>query len=238
MANTQRTLLPLLRNAFAGLSMLFAFILSGCGTPGTGSGWPIQTYPSACATSMIPFQPVCLNRSDVEGGFKYQGEFAACRQSVANYTNALKSFGNCSDEKLKAIFDNLLKQVPSTFDCYARYFEVRKAGDPSTECPPIGVPKFYSSYEADGLEFDLGVPRCIRKSDGYSFAPKTTYQLDDCRNQVQVFMGKTFFARSMNASSAQEQYDTYLRNLNRVLDAKSNDAISKFNCIAERRTYC
>jgi hypothetical protein len=38
---------------------------------------------------------------------------------------------------------------------------------------------------------------------------------------------------SLDVSPAQKQYDTFLRNLKSVLNDKANDAIRKFNCIAE-----
>lgn len=219
------------------LSLLSSF-LTGCVTTGRNSGWPIETYVNSCNTTMIPFEPSCLSWSDYDGGFEYKGQFIACKQSMLNFTNALDEYFRCSDEKLKDIFDRLLTSVPATYNCYVSYFNNKKEGDPISECPPVEVPHFYHSYEANGLEINLGVPRCTAKSDGYNFAPKRAYQVDDCREQVEVFMGKASLSHSLNATSAQDQYNTYLRNLRWVLDQKANDAVSKFNCIAEGRKYC
>lgn len=225
-----------LYKAFAIFTLL---ALSGCVTTGGGGGgWPFETYPNACGSFMIPFEPSCLSWADYDGGFKYRGEFAACRQSMSYYTQALDEYYRCSDDKLRAIFDSLLKKVPATYNCYVEYFEEHKEGDPSTKCPPVEVPRFHASHEADGIEIGLGVPRCIAKSSEYNFAPKRKYLLDDCREQVKVFMGKGFLSSSINATSAQEQYDTYLRNLRWVLDQKANEAVAKFNCIAEGNKLC
>jgi hypothetical protein len=187
---------------------------------------------------MMPNEPSCLLAADYDGGFKYGGEFQACKQSMLNYTNALDVYYRCSDTKLKAIFDELLMSVPATYICYVEFFKDKKDGDPSSACLPVDVPRFFHSYEADGLEIDLGVPRCIGKSKDFNFAPKRAYQLDDCREQVEVFTGKAIQSYSLNAASAQDQYDTYLRNLRWVLDQKAEDVINKFNCIAESRRYC
>lgn len=219
-------------------TLIVMFALSGCVTTGGRSGWPVETYPNACGSIIIPFEPTCLSWADYDGGFKYEGQFSACRQSMFYYTGALDEYYRCSDNNLKNIFDELLKKVPTTYNCYVEFFKEREEGDPSAMCPPVKVPRFHASHEADGIEIDLGVPRCIAKSNNYNFAPKRRYQLDDCREQVEVFMGKGILSSSFNATSVQEQYDTYLRNLQWVLDQKANDAVSKFNCIAEGRKYC
>ncbi|HEY9201590.1 MAG TPA: hypothetical protein VIQ81_08345 [Gammaproteobacteria bacterium] len=214
------------------------FALAGCVTTGGGNGWPVETYPNACGSTMIPFEPICLSSADYYGGFKYGDQLSACRQSMSYYINALDEYYRCSDEKLKGIFNELLKKVSATYSCYVEYFQQHEEGDPSVKCPPVDVPRFYASHEAGGVAIDLGVPRCIVKSNKYNFSPKNRYQLDDCHEQVEVFMGKGILSSSYNATSAQEQYDTYLRNMRRVLDQKANYVVSKFNCIAEKRKYC
>jgi len=187
---------------------------------------------------MLPHEPTCLFLSDGDMGFKYSRQFQACKQSMLNFVEALDEHYRCSDTKLKSIFDELLISVQDTYNCYVAFFKDHKEGDPSRACPPIDVPQFFSSYEADGLEVHLGVPQCIRKNDVYNSAPKRDYQLEDCREQVEVFTSKTIQSYSSNAASAQDQYDTYLQSLRRVLDQKANAAINKFNCIAEGRRFC
>lgn len=105
-------------------------------------------------------------------------------------TSALDECYRCSDDKLKSIFDELLKRVPATYKCYVKYFQEHEKGDLGAMCPPVDVPCFHASHKADGVEIDLGVPRCIVKSSEYNFSPKRRYQFDDCREQVEVFMGK------------------------------------------------
>jgi len=222
------------------LSFMILAMLSGCATKrgGTsGGGWPIETYLYSCRTSMIPSEPSCLTWSDYDGGFKYSGQFNACKQSMHNFTNALDEHYRCSDSKLRGIFDGLLISVPATYRCYSEFFKNRKEGDPSVECPPVEVPQFIHSYQASGLEINLGVPQCVKKNKTYNSAPKRLYQLEACHKQVEVFTGKSWQS-TLSSSSAQNQYDNYLRNLKNILDQKAKDAVSKFNCIAERQKFC
>ncbi len=213
--------------------LTLAAALTGCVSSGS-RGWPVQTYNHTCHTGTTPDKPVCLSID----GFKYQDEFQACQQDMSNFVNALDSYYGCSENKLRATFDDLLRSVPDKFNCYAEFFKDKKEGDPSITCPPLDVPFFPHSYEADGLEHGLGVPLCIRKSQGYNFSPKRAYVLEDCRKQVEVFMGKRMLTNSFDAAPAQDQYATYLRNLRRVLDRKADDAVRKFNCLAESRGVC
>lgn len=220
------------------LTLVQLFLVTGCVTTGGRSGWPVQTYTYTCESGMIPSEPICLISGGIDGGFKYNDQFVACRQSLMNYTAALDDFYICSEEKLTNIFNELLKQVPETFNCYVNFFKSKREGNPSLECPPVQVPRFSPFYEANGLEINLGVPRCIAKNNEYNFAPSMAYQLDDCREQVEVFTDKAIFGHSFNAASAKNQHDTYLNNLRWVLEEKAQDAVRKFNCIAERQKYC
>jgi hypothetical protein len=215
-------------------SFLILVALTSCMTPrGGGGGWPVSSYAYGCTSGFIPSEPFCLM-----GEIEYRDEFQACRQSLLNYTDALDRYYNCSAENLKSIFDQLLVSVPAKYNCYVEFFENNKEGDSSVACPPIDVPRFSSSMEADGLEYDLGVPRCIRKSGGYTFAPKKEYELHSCEGQVEVFTGKGYRSYSSDASSAQGQHDTFLRNLRQKLDREAEDAVRKFNCRAEGDRYC
>lgn len=219
------------------LSILFSFIITGC-TTGGGSdlSWPVTTYENyICGSSNIPHKPSCLTWAvNSDGGFSSGNAFSACRQSVANYTDALDEYYICSNNKLKDIFDSLIKEVPATYNCYVSYFKNRSEGDPSSECPAVNVPKFHAPYEAEGLVTGLGVPSCVE----HNSSPKYIYKLDDCREQVKMFTGKGDFSYSFRAKSAQDQYDIYLKNLKRVLDQKANEVISKFNCISKGSKYC
>lgn len=136
------------------------------------------------------------------------------------------------------VFDELMEAVPKKYNCYVEFFQSTEEGDPSSLCPPLDVPQFHHSYQVDGLEYDLGVPRCIRKSDGYNFAPTRKYQLADCKEQVEIFTGEKSFGYSMNAESAQKQYDTYMQNLRRELDQRIDEAVRKFNCYADGNEFC
>jgi len=219
------------------LACLLPSLLVGCVTSRDG-GWLIQTDYYKCDNGMLPIEPMCLISANYDGGFKYSGQFQACKQSMSNFINALDEYYRCSDTKLKAIFDGLLSSVPDTYNCYVEFFKNDREGDPSQACPPVDVPRFFPSYEADGLEVSLGVPSCMRKNNVYLFSPKRAAQLSECREQAEVFTSKTMQSYSVHAASAQNQYYTYLRNLRRVLDQKADDGINKFKCLAERRSYC
>lgn len=225
------------RKSFLLSACIILSFVTGCVTSG-GGGWPIETYNFTCNTGMMPTQPVCLTVAVYNSGFKYTEEFHACKESMLNFTNALDTYYQCSDMQLKTIFDKLVKDVPETYNCYVNFFANANTGDSSSGCPPVDVPRFYQSYEAEGIEINLGVPRCIVKSEGYNFAPKSAYQLDDCRQQVDVFIGKSTFFHSLDAASAHNQYYTYLVNLRQIIDRKTEEAVSKFNCLAEGRRYC
>jgi hypothetical protein len=215
-------------------------LLTGCAGSGSvsgGGGWPIETYPNACETTMIPWEPSCLGIAGYDG-FKYRDEFQACRLSMQAYQYALDEHYSCTKRKLTAIFDELLTVVPKTYNCYVEFFSDKSEGDPTSVCTLVEVPKFHHSYEADGLEYDLGVPWCVRKDRASSSAPKREYRLEDCREQVRVFAGENVLGQSLYAKSAQEQFDTYMRNLKRVLEDKADEAVEKFNCMAEGRQFC
>lgn len=215
-----------------------ALMLTGCISSG-GVRYPVETFNRSCdRSSIIPYGPSCLEWARSQGGFKNGSEFQACKQSVLNYTSALDELYNCQDMKLKATFDDLLVKVPATYNCYVEFFQDKREGEPSSDCPPVDVPHFPYPYEADGLEINLGVPQCVRQHEGNSFAPKRAYELDDCRKQLEVFAGEGLSALSWEASSAQYQYDTFLGNLRDVLDRKADETVAGFNCYAEGREYC
>jgi len=217
--------------------------LAGCAAGGS-SGWSSMTYPTACNLSIIPSEPPCLSIVSQGDGFKYRAGFLACRQSMLNYTDALDVHYRCADEKLKDIFDGIVKQVTATYNCYVGYFGRTEEGDPSIECPPVDLPRNVpTSYEVDGVEHDFGVPWCIATKSRRPFAMRKAYELDDCREQVEIFIGESTLLTHISLSSlrvvsAQKQYETYLSNLRQVLDRKANDAISKFNCIAHGGKLC
>ena len=167
-----------------------------------------------CASEFIPSEPFCMISE-----IKYRDQFQACRQSLLNYTNALDQYYRCSEDKLKSLFDQLLISVPAKYNCYEEFFKESKEGDPSNACPPIDVPRYMGSMQASGLKYNLGVPRCISKTG----TPKRHSELWICKSQVEVFTGKG--SRSfLGASSAQDQYDTFLENLRRALDEKAEAA--------------
>ena len=182
---------------------------------------------------MIPDEPICLMSAGIEGGFRYRDQFQACRFDLQSFANALDEHYRCTNQKLKTTLDDLLVSVISTYNCYVRFFADKDRGDPSAQCPPLDVPRFHHSYQVDGLEYDLGVPKCV---SGY--APTSRYDLSNCNEQVEVFTGDNIFGYSWSAESAQKQYDTYMRNLRFELDRRLDDAVRRFNCHADGNDFC
>ena len=223
-------------NNFAFLFFTIPF-LTGCVASSGALTWPSTTYPYSCR--MMPSEPMCIMSGDGVEEFKYRGQFPACRQSMLNFSNALEDHYQCANTELKNIFDNLLKQVPATYNCYVEYFRDRKEGDPSIDCPPVVIPNYVNSFEADGLEYDFGVPSCIGRHKGYKvYPPKHSFMLDSCKREVEEFTGKGSSSYSFNSKSAQRQFDTFLENLREIINRKSDDAIRKFNCMADRNDFC
>jgi len=224
---------------FAALMMIVPLVGTGCAT-GSGGGWPVATYPYGCEPPSIPFEPICLFGSE----FRYGGEFQACRTSMENFTQALTDFGNCQSTVVKGIFNELIQASVDTYNCYVTFFSDKsdlERHDPSTSCPPVDVPNrsMRTALEADGIEYDFGVPDCVAKAPGFSGAPQTAFDLDECKEAVDQFAGNgSSYRVSLGSSSAQEQYDQYMDNLWYELRRKSRDAVEKFNCLAEGRAIC
>jgi len=214
------------------IGLVIAVLLPGCTTGDHTSrgelSWPVQTYDTHSFDRFMPFEPVCLTGVD---GFRYPGEFAACRQSVANYIDALDGFYRCRGKKLRLIFDRLLVDVRATYNCFVDFYANDEDGSPS-HCPTVVVPPFYGEVGTSGIGTWLGVPFCV-KNDG--LVPASKISLISCTSEVETFLGTgRFFA----TSSAQEQYDKYMRSLASLIDEKQQDAIDKFTCIADGRKYC
>lgn len=217
--------------------------LIGCrslGGGGLGGGSLISTYPNAC-TSMPSLAPSCMYFADNEEGFSSRRSFNSCRQSLNNYVSALDTYFDCSKSTLKNIFDDMLRRVPATYNCYLDYFKVQQKGDPSVKCPPVKVPTFYPYLDASGTKPELGVPRCIRDNAPHKFFPKRKYSLPACKAQVDVFTGKRRVGMSVSdfdAAPAQKQFDTFTNNLRRALNRQADEVVQKFNCLADGRKYC
>ncbi len=213
-------------------------LLAGCAPGGAGGGgWPIQSYPYASHPGMLPDAPICLISASING-FRYQDEFQACRVSLQIFQEAMEVHYSSTNSELKKTFDILIEKTNKTYNCYVRYFANEETGDPSVDCPPVDIPQFRGAYVVDGLELYLGVPRCVRKSGEHSLAPKRNYEVSDCKEQVEVFAGKNSYRSSLDATSAQKQYDNYMQNLRRKIDNDVNDAVSKFNCYARNERIC
>lgn len=219
-------------------AILATISLPGCTTNVSGGGWSSKTYSNVCDSFMVPSEPPCLTLAAYEGEFKFEGQFLACRKSMENYTDALDDYFRCAENRLSELFANLTQQVLQTYDCYVLYFENREVGDPRSLCSLVNIPVFDNAHQVTGLEIDFGIPRCVEKSSNYNFAPRNVYQLEDCQNQVDIFIGNSITSRSSNATSARSQYSEYLQNLRIELNKQADDSIKKFNCITEQRQLC
>jgi len=217
----------------------FLSMLMGCST--FGSDWsPVYTYDYSCSTDIMPELPLCLVVDGYGEGFDSSGEFYACKQSLLNYIDVLNSYYECSERKLRDVFDTLIEEVNTTYYCYETFFKENDGGEGlSQSCPTVKVPHFVPSYEADGLELMPGVPQCIRENENFNFKPRNRDELNGCREQVDVFTGEaSILSYTRNAASAQDQYNRYLISLRSVIDHKIRAATNQFNCIAEGRDFC
>jgi hypothetical protein len=214
-------------------------VVSACVSNGGGGGmaWPVQSYPYACSGNSIPFEPSCVDNL-IDNSFKYRGEFQACRQSVQSFEDAVNTFHRCKSDELKAIFDKLIKKVKSTYNCYVDVISANKKEDPSAICERVEVPRFIASYVADGVEYDFGIPNCVKKSKFTVYVPKGDFGLSFCKEDVEKFVGKGYSVLSYRSKSAQKQYDTYVENLRRKASDKIDEAVRKFNCKARGESVC
>lgn len=199
---------------------------------------PVEQYIVTCDTIFTPLLPSCLSSASYSGGFEDEEQFYACKQSMANYITALDEYRSCVGDSLKGIFDDLIKDVVNAGNCYINFFNEKKEGDPLSVCSLVELPDFRQKYLAEGIDTSFGVPQCVRKGTGVNYPPQNIYMLEMCLENIDTFKRKSSLTSGVSTISAQVQYDKYMNNLRYVLDEKANQAISKFNCVAEGRDFC
>ncbi|WNK00388.1 hypothetical protein L2D14_02930 [Thalassospiraceae bacterium LMO-JJ14] len=218
--------------------VLVTCLLPACatGVSKSGSAWPTQTYEFVCRND-LPFPPICLDGADYDGGFKYRAQFKACRVDLLNFASATDFQVQCMADELRSIFNDLIDKVFKSYNCYLDHFRQGNKGEP-VHCSRVEVPRFLGRYAASGVELYFGIPDCVRAGSTSLYVPKHEYELDDCKKQVDVFTDKSIWGSSFKATSAQEQYDDYIRNLENEAQENVREATDKFNCIAEGNRYC
>ena len=99
--------------------------MTGCISSGQRS-WPLQSYPYACHTGMLPDEPICLMSARMDGGFEYRDQFRACRVDIQTFETALNKHYRCTSTELRGMFDRLLREVPQKYNCYVKFFANNK----------------------------------------------------------------------------------------------------------------
>ena len=70
------------------------------------------------------------------------------------------------------------------------------------------------------------------------YPPKRAFMLDSCKREVEKFTSKGSLSYRSSSKSAQKQFNIFLENLRVIINTKSDDAIRKFNCMADRIDFC
>jgi hypothetical protein len=227
------------RNQFILIS-LFVMLISGCAQQYGHSKpitWRVNTYYDVCQHEMMSLEPACIMLGGE--GFKYKGEFSACKESVENYTAAADEYYECKGKKLKGIFNNLIVGSRNVYNCYAEFLEVNEPEALSLKCPAVNVPESKNKdYSVKGLEHKYGIPNCVGGTYRDVHIPKDNFGLLMCKEDVKAFSGSVSELSMHGEKSAQKQYDLYMKNMREFLDENIKNVIDKFNCIAERRGNC
>ena len=206
-------------------------ILTGCKT----TEWSNYPYDFSCDVFAPPYPPCVI---DVSGdGFKYKGQFEACKADVRNYDLALQNWSRCANDDARTLLNNINDEVVVAFNCLEQKF-MGDAVDVALVCPKVSIPRnieLYSSGSqaavlvyADTIEFSANVPVCVR---GDHNETKLTYE-SGCREPLRAFLDAS------NSDSAQQQYDRFVGWLNAETRQRANTVVEQFNCVAERKYSC
>lgn len=206
-------------------SFFLVFLLFSC-SPIAAVNWPVQQYPYGC--KWMPMEPACI--SSIEVGFKYSGQFSACKQSLNNYVAFQEAFYDCTAKELNDVFQKLSKNISITYNCLSQYKDDKNE---VINCPNVEIPKFDKAYIVRGLEYDLGVPYCVKN---FRHRQMTEFFLDDCKADVDEFNSDGKYISSY--SSARKQYKEFMGNLHDEIQNNIDNAIRKFNCHAENQDFC
>ncbi len=225
-------------------ALLFAALwISGCQNivHEPSEPWPRMVWPDPCQYTSIPFTPPCISGMVENEGFRWSDEFTACRDDVAEYGRVLDRFYQCNTQDLAAAFDRVTAASLSTARCYAEFFsEVdRTVAEKPLHCSRVEVPNTLrlTVTGIDGVEYDMGVPDCVRASE-YDVHVPSKYWLEGCVNDVLKFANKTTSHSFGRDKSAKHQFDEYSNNLRENLERRSRAVVDQFNCLADRRLPC
>lgn len=207
--------------------------LLGCAAPRT-TIWSVETYLESCSSQLLPHEPLCLY--PIDGKFRSMSQFNVCKESVNNYLTALDSHYKCSIDRLSDLFNSLLKSTQSVINCYSKFYTDKNTGDITSICPPVVIPNFISN--AEGIDGNFGVPLCVARYDKYFTPPQHEFAFNTCKDDVEVFLGKSRTDHTIFSKSAQKQFDDYKKNLKEKIDQTADKVVNKFICLAEGKGLC
>ena len=238
-----------MRKIYTFLAIISCLTLQSCNTSGSGqsSGSPIwATYPYTFACTgrtMFPPSPPCVD--DIFGdNFEYSGEFNACRVDVTNYELALRSYYSCATDDVKQLLENVNQQVIELKQCFDVEFADHVYGTENTHnaqnCPVVNFPEKIGEYSImskvsvlhyeDTLDFKANVPSCARTASLY---PKDKLFYDiSCKSDLEDFLNPS------NRNSAQSQYNKFSNWLQLEINARVNEVVTQFNCMASNGYAC
>ena len=203
---------------FKRLPLLSIFLLSAllqgsCRT----HDWSQATrrYPfSSCEKGIsFPSKPSCLTQIVVEDGFRYRGEFLACRQSIQNFAEALERWKRCELKGLSAEVAQISAEIMSVLECHEKNVE-----GPQLNCPKIRM------YWIKIGEVYYAPPDCLDDRFALTFS-KT--DISSCRKEVMNLLDDLEFG-----------VDEHEEVLQQMIQNEIDDAIRVFECKARRDKLC
>jgi len=208
-------------------------MLTGCKT----TEWSNYPYNFSCDVFAPPYPPCVI---DVSGdGFKYKGQFEACKTDVRNYDLALQNWSQCANDDARILLNNINDEVRTAFSCLEQKF-MGDAVDEALACPKVTIPRNIELYSVkstaavlvyvDAINFSANVPSCVR--DG-SKGPTDEFSYKfACRDHLVRFLN------SSSQESAQQQYDRFVNWLDAETRQRANTVVEQFNCVADGKYSC
>lgn len=183
---------------------------------------PVKTYDNVCSMPMMmPSEPSCLMSASYDGGFLHRDQFAACKQSVENYINALDIWYYCVMDDLRDRYNLYLDKSKKTLYCLEKKLTDKYKDNLSVDCPPVNIR--IDQYYILATRNDP--PMCVDKK---IFFPKyKKWDLDNCKDKVEHYITKA--KRNIEYGSFE---------LQQKVSMAAEEATRKFNCYAQGGQLC
>ena len=207
------------------VTFLFGPVLSiaAC-VQGTGElAWPVQSYADVCTyTFVMPFPPICLDEFNTENGFRYPGEFRACRLSVENFVRALDRWRQCRVQEVADIAQAISGEAAEAINCMEASTQARPTA--SAYCEPVRTS--FSDHRVYEAEL-RNAPLCVREQSFMPQGSEHRWRISLCRDEVDRYLKRL--------SQAIDEFD---RRLRRETEDAADKAVRIFNCMARRESFC